>query len=227
LQRLGRRQKALGGIKVMRHAIEFMSFAAMVLLLVVCFEIAVPARQDDGKRMTSYMTASEIVAIASGAYVDGLSTGTAFAFPVATKRTSKLEIIVLFYREPTRIGVEEVYPPHHIVAVDPTNGKVLRNEPCTPKMFGLDQAAGVPVKGFGLDPGMSAEVFWKKHDRLMEISSGVWQAYASGASHLSQQSTQLVREYYGIFNMIAKKPLMPYYRAAAPDFFKWLEEAAR
>ena len=211
----------------MKHAIRFMSFAGIWFLLIACFESDTSARQDDGKRITPYMTASEIVGIAIKAYPKGLMTGMAIALPIATKKKSKLQIIVLLYTESTKRGDETIYPPHHIVAIDPTNGKVLRNEPCTPQMFGLNQAVGIPVVGFGLDPGLSAEVFWKKQYRFMEISSEVWKAYASGTPHLPQESAQLVREYAAIFNMIAKKPLLPYYQAVAPDFFKWLDGVAQ
>ncbi|NLI82870.1 MAG: hypothetical protein GX443_14440 [Deltaproteobacteria bacterium] len=183
------------------------------------------SHQDDGRKMTSYKTASEIVGIAIGA--SGISTGDAHTLPVPSKENSKLEIIMLLYREPTRRGDERIFPPHQMLAIDPMSGTVLRNLPCNPKMFGIDQTAHIPYVGFGLDPSMSAEVFWNKYDRFMEISSEVWKAYASGASNLSPQSTELVREYQEIFNMIGKKPLLPYYRAVAPDFFKWLEHVTR
>lgn len=211
----------------MKNAIRFMFFAGIWFLLIVCFESDTSARQNDEKRIKPYMTASEIVCIATKAYPKGLMTGMAIALPVATKKNSRLQIVVLLYKESTKRGDETIYPPHHILAIDPISGKVLRNEPCTPQMFGLNQAVGIPVVGFGLDPGLSAEVFWKKHDRFMELSPEVWKAYASGASHLTQQGTQLVREYSGIFNIIAKKPLLPYYHAVAADFFKWLDGVAQ
>jgi hypothetical protein len=211
----------------MRNAVTFIFTTGILFSLVICLETKVFAKGNDGRSMRSYMTASEIAGIAEAAYADGLSTGMARSLPVAYSKNSRLQIVILFYREPAIKDVERMYPPHHIVAIDPTNGQVMKNGPCTPKMFGFDQAVAAPTQGFGLDPGVSADVFWERYDRFMEISSVVWKAYASGSSDLTQQSTQIVREYYEIFNKIAKKPLLPYYRAVAPDFFKWLEKVAR
>lgn len=177
--------------------------------------------------MESYLSASDLVSIATRAAEEELRTGMTFALPIPRKESSRLQIVLLLYRESTKKGDETIHPPHRIVVIDPQNGRVLKNEPCTAKTFGLDQAAGAPVVGFGLDPGMSAEVFWKRHDRFMEISPEVWKLYGSGATGLPQQSRALIKEFSRIFNSIAKKPLLPYYRAVVPDFFTWLDESVR
>lgn len=137
------------------------------------------------------------------------------------KRDDSIHCIVLYYREGTP-GQEIVYPPHFIVRVDAATGDVVESRAVVPRDLGVSQEPRAPTKGFGLDPDMTGSEYRASKDRFMEISSPVWEIYATGVTTLHGQDADLVREYDTIYRRIAKAPLIPYYEAVAPDFFEWL-----
>jgi len=61
----------------------------------------------------------------------------------------------------------------------------------------------------------------------LELSPTVWEAFAIGRIALDPATDAVVKEYYGLFKEIAKKPLIPYYKAVATDFFSWLDKVTK
>jgi hypothetical protein len=169
-----------------------------------------------------FMSAEAICASAEESHEAGV--GAAIALPLPSGSGQEIEITLLYYQEaldPTR---ELLLPPHFLVTVDPRAGKVLQGRACVPLDFGVEDEPEEPIEGFGLDPEMSAEVFWILRDRFYELSSPVWALYASGSTRLTLDEVAMIREYHSIFHNIAKAPLIPYYEAVAADFFEWMGE---
>jgi len=164
--------------------------------------------------------AQEILGIA-GAEHDVL-TGEAEALPLPIGEATDLKIAVLYYSESTKIDEEVVYPPQRIVVVDPIDGEISDSSSCSPEDFDLSDD---PVEGFGLDPNMSADEFWEKSDRLLDISVDVWEIYRRGTSAISEGEKAVVREYDSLFKQVTKKPLLPYYTKLSPEFLSWIEKA--
>jgi hypothetical protein len=172
-------------------------------------------------------TVKELLEIAGKKVSKVLPIETARNLPVVTREQNHLNMIILYYKESTIPNEQTMYPPHYFIAIDIVTGKVLRFEPCAPKDFGMDKSANVPEQGFGLDPQMTGDEFWDKTDKFLDLSSAVWEVFDSGCNSLGSREVAVVKEYYGIFKRIAKKPLLPYYHAVAQDFFDWLEKVTK
>jgi hypothetical protein len=59
------------------------------------------------------------------------------------------------------------------------------------------------------------------------LSPLIWEAFDSGSTNFNVPTTTIIKEYYTLFKKIVATPLLPYYHAVAPDFFKWLEAVTR
>jgi hypothetical protein len=189
-------------------------------------ELPRPHRDGVGGRSTAprghYLPARDLIAASNRASDPRTGDATALPLPRAVRPDRPLRVVVLYYREGMRPGEETVFPPHHQVTLDATTGRVLESTPVTPAALGVARDPGVPTRGFGLDPAMTASEFWERTDRLMELSAPVWALYATGASALDEGNRNLVAEYETCFRRIAKAPLLPYYEAISGDFLAWL-----
>jgi hypothetical protein len=171
-----------------------------------------------------FKTARELQEIAGAAASSVLPDEVAETLPVPTKIDGQVRVVILYYNTKAR-GQPVISPPHHAMILDPIAGKVIRFWACTPDDLGVTSPTG-PVKGTGLDTKMSADEFWQKRDRFLEISLTVWEAYAAGNTQLDPQTKAVVREYAALLDQVEVKPLLPYEEAVAADFFAWLRKAA-
>ncbi len=178
--------------------------------------------------MNRLLSVRELLVIAGRTSSRALPVETATSLPMATMSEGRLQVVVLYYKEISRPGKErKTYPPHHIMTLDPTTGEVIKFTECTPKDFGLDQRSNEPEIGYGLDPKMSGAEFQSFKRRFQEISPAVWELFGSGRATLDMNAKVLTKEYHTIFLKIAKKPLIPYYKAVATDFFNWLDKVTK
>jgi hypothetical protein len=178
--------------------------------------------------MNQLLSVQELLTIAGRTSSRTLPVETATTLPLATMSEGELRVVILYYKESFLPGRDKkIYPPHHIMILDPLAGAVIRFGECKPKDFGLDRKPDEPEMGYGLDPKISGDEFQAKKRRVLEISPAVWEAFASGGVPVDTKTRAIVKEYYEIFEQIAKKPLVPYYRAVAQDFFRWLEAASK
>lgn len=171
----------------------------------------------------SFCTGEKIIGRANERHE--VMAGEAAALPLPQKMGDSVYVVILYYREGVRPGEEVIYPPHFIVTVDASTGDIIKSTTCVPADFGVPRKPGSRTVGFGLDPEMSADVFWDLTDRFMDISSRVWEIYSTKITRLDSRNAKVIREYDSIYRRIAKKPLVPYYRAIAADFFRWLSTA--
>ncbi len=171
--------------------------------------------------------ARELLEIARATSSQVLPFQTARSLPLATRSGSTVKVVILYYKESVIPKKEIVYPPHHIMVLDSVSGEIVRFESCSPKDLGVNKPAGVPEEGYGLDPEMSADDFWEKVDRFLDLSRTVWEVFALGTTTVDWKTAIVLREYYSLFRQIAKKPLMPYYQAVAKDFLDWLNRMSK
>ena len=172
-------------------------------------------------------SARELLEIAGATSSQVLPDETARSLPLATRSGSSVTVVILYYKESVIPREEIVYPPHRIMVLDAVSGEILRFERCSPRDLGVNKPAGVPEEGFGLDPEMSADEFWEKVDRFLDLSQIVWEVFALGTTTVDWKTAIVLREYYSLFRQIAKKPLMPYYQAVAKDFLDWLSRMSK
>jgi hypothetical protein len=175
--------------------------------------------------MEKIKSARELLEIAGATSSQVLPDEIAETLPMASKSAHNLYVIILYYREIPR--KELIYPPHYMMILDAVLGKVVRFEPCTPDSIGVKKPVGIPEEGYGLDPNMSAREFWEKTDRFLDLSKTIWQIYISDNMKMDSQTKNIIKEYYSIFEKIAKKPLLPYYHAIASDFLDWLSRNSK
>jgi len=203
----------------MRICIRTSLIPILIYLTVFVFE-------NEAIGMNTLKSARELLEIAGDASSKVLSDETAESLPLATKSGSTVRIVILYYKESMRPGEEIMYPPHHIMIIDAESGKIVSFKPCSPSELGVNKSLDVPEKGFGLEPQMNSTEFWRKTDHFLELSQIVWITFALGTIPDSQ-TVAIIREYYSLFKQIAKKPLLPYYKAIAPDFLNWLSQISK
>jgi hypothetical protein len=146
--------------------------------------------------------------------------------PVLHREGGRLTILILYYRESGPPNRRVVRPPDHVMYLDPVSGKVIRFSACRPEDLGIERSMK-PVAGAGIRPGMTSQEFYQKRERFLDISPQVWHAFASGSSQFEASTQGVLGEYYHLFLEITKAEVAPYYVAAAPDFFGWIQRVTR
>lgn len=144
------------------------------------------------------------------------------SYPIPVKTREALHVVVLCYREGPLRTPEILFPPHHKAVVDAATCELVEEGPCVPRDFGVAQSPKTPIEGFGIDPNLSADEYWRRVDRTKEIAPAVWELYDTGSTALGETSRALVREYDLCFRSTLKAPLLPYYEAVAKDFLDWV-----
>lgn len=148
------------------------------------------------------------------------------SFPVPQKLGGELSVAIFFFGTSAAGGKFRIYPPHHLMQLDPRSGEVRHFEARTPDQFGVNDAPGQPIAVSEIRPGTGGE-YQLKRTRFLEISPSVWELYSAGSKKIAAHEVALVREYIALFNDVAKASLIPYYKAVAADFFTWLDGAAK
>lgn len=155
----------------------------------------------------------------------GEGVGMSWLIPIRSE--SQLRIVVFFYGAGANYGIYTVFPPARIMKINPVNGKVIQFGKCSPKDFGLKDAADKPLLQTDMrsdpDPDPNVKV-WKMQDRFYDISPVIWSLYDKGRIVSDHKTRELIREYHSLFNKLGHKILIPYYKAISPDFFAWLEK---
>lgn len=173
-----------------------------------------------------YKSAKELQDIADGS--SGLPDDSGgMSLPMPSKRNEKLNIVVFFYGTSIAAGEWRIFPAHHVMHLDAQSGEVLDFRSIKPQDLGISHAPGQALYSakFNPSPDPQAEKHYSKLDRFFKISPNVWNAYMEGK--VRQETKPLVQEYVALFGEVAKAPLIPYYKALSPDFFRWLEDASR
>lgn len=189
-----------------------------ILCILFCILSAViPVTLKVSMAMNTYLSVEKLESIAGKDMRDG---GGWLTSPVVTRKDSKLQYITFVYFLSLPGEPEQVSPPHRLIVLDPTNGAVLRDLPCTPKSLGVNKPADVWEESH-------VSMTWDDLARFKELSPLIWEAFDSGGTKFNVPTTTLIQEYYTLFKKIVAAPLLPYYHAVAPDFFKWLEAVTR
>lgn len=138
-------------------------------------------------------------------------------------------VVVFFYDTSIGGGQWKIFPPHHVMALNPVTGEVENYKAITPSTLGINQRLDVPILAETLSPkpSLDGEKIFQKEDRLKKISPLVWEAYGLGQTQLEPKTKSLLREYSTLFFQLeSSPPFIPYYKALSPNFFKWLEDAS-
>lgn len=176
---------------------------------------------------STYKSAHEVRTIVGSVTAAVLPDETASTLPIPKRTESALVIQVLFYRESGPPGNRKVSLPHYAMYLDPVTGKVLRFWAIHPQDVGITEPLQA-VPGAGIDPPtMTGMEFFHLRQRLLDISAGVWGAYASGRTDFDDATRAVIREYEGIFLRITKKEVAPFYVMSSPHFFTWLRTVSR
>jgi len=172
--------------------------------------------------MNKFMPTKELEAIAIKKMPDG---GVGNSLPVMTKAGSIFKIVVFWFRISPQFKPDNIYPPHRIIFLNPVDGKLLEDAPCTPKGLGMNKSSDSPDKYIPIS--LTWDEYSEKKDKFYRLSPMVWMAFESERTKYDQQTVAFIKEYYTAFLSIESKALLPYYHSVAPDFFKWLNQMSK
>jgi hypothetical protein len=173
---------------------------------------------------TTFQSAEQFRRAAAATAASVLPDEDAETLPVPVKVDGGVAVLIMYYRESGPPDHRTVAPPHHAMHLDGGTGKVLRFWSTDPDELGIAQPTA-PVPGVDYDRKMIAGEFVTKRKRLLEISSDVWNAWASG-NGVDAAAKELAAEYWALFSVITKKEVAPFYVQASPDFFQWVRKNA-
>jgi hypothetical protein len=142
--------------------------------------------------------------------------------PVPSRAGSRLVTTLFNYAAIPRKDV--VYPPDYRIVIDPTSGEIVEHGKVYRRALGIaDAPEGAAPADYPRPPGAD---YWVKWDRLAAISPSLWALWANGDA-LGAGERALAAEYAALFDEVIQRPLVPYYHAAARDFFAWIAREAR
>ncbi len=184
-----------------------------------------------GKRIKSL---NQLVSIAAKTAGMVIPSGCSHAFPIPVKFPPAIRTISFLYRASFDILMPGhrkarivVYPPHKILVQDPYTGKVTRFADCSPRDFGIDHPLQTPLLKSVINFAPDGEDLFTRHKQLfMKLSPKVWEIYSLAEMTYPDRWVKMIREYKLLLEEVIPKPLIPFYRAASPDFFEWLERSA-
>jgi hypothetical protein len=212
-------------VRCFRKAVSA-SFWAPIIFVVISLCLL-----EKGEAMSTdshFKTAKELVGIADSS--SGLPDDTGgMGLLLPKKLPRQLVVTLFFYGTSIGGGKSKIYPPHHIMELDPITGAVVQFRACAPRDFGMSQSANEPISvlDFKPKPDPNAKGFFAKATRFNEISPAVWDLYGTGTDMIDPTRKALVKEYRALFNDIVKKELVPYYTNLTPEFFKWLDAVSK
>jgi hypothetical protein len=175
--------------------------------------------------MTTFLPAQEIRRIAGRLSSAVLPDEDAITLPVPIRAEAGVVLLIMYYRELGPRSRRVVHLPHYAMHLDGATGKVLRFFACAPEDLGITQPLA-HVPGAGVDSAMDGLAFYHSRERLLDLSPELWRAFAD-AGEVAPSTAEAAKEYLEIFLKITKAEVAPFYLAAAPDFFAWLERAAQ
>lgn len=167
--------------------------------------------------MNGFKSVKELVQIATENLPEGGGYPT---YPIVTRIESQLQAVVGIYNQSLPNKKPMISPPHQIIYMDPRNGAIVKDEFCSPNSFGFN-------KNETEEEYIPSPISWDDLDRFNELSPVIWEAFDLSASSYNEYTINAAKDYAALLQKIVAKPLLPFYRAIAPDFFQWLEQVTK
>lgn len=169
----------------------------------------------------AFKTVSELEGLSKSSYHS--RTGEATTLPIPSNRDGTLYVVLFVYHTSARPGSNQIMLPHLIIVMDPKTGKVMQDMPWNLKPLSVSTSSG-PLPAPTMEK-MSGQEHLSLLERIEKISPYIWAIYDREEKRKpSLFEKRLLKEYRTIFQRISRKPLLPYFKAAAPDFWTWLTE---
>jgi hypothetical protein len=108
--------------------------------------------------------------------------------------------------------------------IDGQTGHVIKLWPTTAQELGI-KSSGDPIEGVTGPVKLTPEQYAAKRDRLLELSSRVWSAFAAKRPADEEGIRPLLEEYWALFGETVLPEVAPFYLEAASEFFVWLRSA--
>ncbi|MEZ6138325.1 MAG: hypothetical protein R3C53_25865 [Pirellulaceae bacterium] len=169
-----------------------------------------------------FKPASEICIKAGRVAASSLPDEVAETLPIPRRTEDEFALIIMHYSESGPPGKREVGLPHHATLINPQTAEVEKFWKCSPEELGI-QGQLPKIDGVGIDPEMTSMQFVEKRKRFLEISANVWEAYFRRNEKPNAATKVVIAEYVELFGNITKQEVAPFYIAASPDFFRWLQ----
>jgi hypothetical protein len=130
----------------------------------------------------------------------------------------------MFYRVSGRLPRRQVHAPHYAMHIDGQTGHVIKLWPTTAQELGI-KSSGDPIEGVTGPVKLTPEQYAAKRDRLLELSSRVWSAFAAKRPADEEGIRPLLEEYWALFGETVLPEVAPFYLEAESEFFVWLRSA--
>jgi hypothetical protein len=155
---------------------------------------------------------------------DGTGSASLGLLPVPERTLGRVRLLFLSCRTNVVVWPYALWlPPSGVLALDPATGASVGPAP-DPTLGPDDRPRSVAWRGAN-SPPVPPELE-RKQRRIEAISPQIWRLYEDSAPSLSAPDRALVREYRSLFPAVVVPELVPYYKAASPGFFAWLDRSA-
>lgn len=166
--------------------------------------------------MSRYKSARELDAIIGEATGDDIATEYATTFLAPTRADPDAPMRCVAYLEGGPPGRRVVSPPDYVIDVDAIEGRVIRVARCTPEELGIPTPPPL-IPGAGINPGMPVDEFWRRRDRVLDLSSTVWGQFTDGAARTPEAS-----ELLATILTVTRLDVAPFQVLPTHAFFRWM-----
>lgn len=148
-----------------------------------------------------------------------------YPVPVVTQKVPALE----FFMGPSQSrpeGPSVIFPPQMRLIFEISGGKLIKQAPTSSKDYGLTDSPNEPLGEHDLGPDLDIEGLIAHQVELYTHLDKIIDIYPEMPLEISSEYMESIIAYKKTFDIIAHKPLLPYYTATNPEFFRWIEELA-
>ncbi len=150
------------------------------------------------------------------------------SYPVLVEGNGKyLVAFMYFYKRGVPPDAPKVSSPRYLMLVNPTSGDIVEFKRVKPEDFGYEWPESKPLGVHDFDTAMTVDEFLEMQEELYNLYDTVFALYRDRSEvSLTEKAKEMAR-FRELFNKLVEKPLIPYYKALNPDFYKWLDEQSR
>ncbi|MGH8219317.1 MAG: hypothetical protein ACREUT_12265 [Steroidobacteraceae bacterium] len=175
----------------------------------------------------SYLSAEQLYALGRTATLQSVPEQSRESLPIPVRGPGGLTVAFFFCPSLAipRAGVK-MAPPHYLVTLDPSTGRVRELRAVVPAEFGRRDAPDAPLGLFNLPAGMTPAQYLEQRGTLFVLYDRLLPAFAHPHEPVSALTRAAAKQFGELFAVLEEPPVAPYYNAVGRDFFDWLQEAA-
>ena len=115
-----------------------------------------------------------------------------------------------------------IYPPKYKILVDYESGEIIDIQAIHAEELSAHIQADKPLGEYKLDSSMTVTGFLEKQKELYILYDKIIPLFKSDMLDVLPENKQIVSNFYTLFNELAEKPLLQYYKMLNPQFYAWI-----